>query len=101
MKIINEERYPLIPIHEYISILFEFLSIDPDKALVVVMNKEVENGYMIGIADKGIRGYTPTPNILETDYNTASDWIDKANELIFKRPPVESMKIVLSTMCHK
>ena len=67
-----------------------------DAAFTVV----IENGYTIlGIADKGIKGYTPTTAVFETNnYNEASDICDELNKDVFGLSKKEAYKIIATTL---
>lgn len=69
-----------------------------DAAFTVV----IENGYTIlVIADKGIKGYTPTTAVFETNnYDEASDICDELNQDVFGLDEKEAFKIIATTM-HK
>jgi hypothetical protein len=73
------------------NLLFERENID-DTCLVYL---HAENG--IGIADRNVKGYTPTPCYIYNgvDGGKAVDWF---NEHILGLSQIESTKIVLSTM---
>jgi hypothetical protein len=60
----------------------------------------IQNGYTIlGIADKGIKGYTPTTAVFETNnYNEASDICDELNKDVFGLSEEEAFKIIATTM---
>lgn len=75
------------------NLLFDREDID-DTCLVYL---HAENG--IGVADRGKRGYTPTPCFIYdgVDGQAAVDWF---NENILELTKKESHKIVMSTMRH-
>ena len=60
----------------------------------------VDEGYEVGIADDGVRGFTPTGLIVDKPrYDDASDIVDEANLILFpQRSKIENAKIQLSTM---
>lgn len=59
-----------------------------------------QDGYEIGIADKDVKGFTPTDIILTIpDYCKAQKVLEKVNSLIYEnQSTLESLKIVMSSM---
>jgi hypothetical protein len=103
MKIINEEESKKLGITPVDEIVAKFDGIlDNNQALVCCINNERTNnqGYLLGIATKGVKGYTPTNIVLSNNnYHVADEWVDQANKIIFKeRDFEETMRIVMSTM---
>ncbi len=103
MKIINDEESKesgKTPVDEIVANFDGVL--DDNQALVCCINNERTNnqGYLLGVATKGIKGYTPTLIVLGNhNYHIANEWVDQANKIIFKeRDFKETMKIVLSTL---
>ena len=67
---------------------------DKNTAAVAVVTKD---GYMVGIADRARRGYTPTTLEYST-YEEASACADIINRSVYGLTPIEAAEIALSTM---
>ena len=69
-----------------------------DYTLVCVISKSF-TGYEVGIADVGIKGYTPTGVKIEKErFDDAADLVDEANEILFpERDKIGNYKIELSS----
>lgn len=95
-ELMNEGTTP----EEFIFSRFEGV-LSENQALVCCINNEKTDGlgYLLGIATEKERGYIPTFYILGThNYDEANNWVDIANQYLFKRPKQETFKIVLSSM---
>lgn len=104
MDLVNEKALKELNLTpaEYITTSYDWLpELEEATALVCVINNERSEGkgYIVGIATQGKKGYQPTRLVLnEHNYNIANQWVTDANQAIFKRPPIETAKIVFSTM---
>lgn len=67
---------------------------DKNRAAVAVV---LSDGYSVGIADRGVPGYTPTTYDFHT-YDEAKSCAASINELSYALTPQEAGEIVLSTM---
>lgn len=66
--------------------------------LVCVISKSF-TGYEVGIADAGIKGYTPTGVQIEKErFDNAADIVDEANKILFPERVInENYRIELSS----
>jgi hypothetical protein len=62
-----------------------------------------DKGYVVGIADENIPGYTPTPIVIDIpNYYEASEVLDKANSILFPNRSREDTEVIkMSSMFTK
>jgi len=83
MKIINQNS-PNIP--QQIAQHLEHLKGEEGKALTCCINRKITNGkgYLVGIVQKGERGYVATALFINTRLmGEADQWVRQANEILF------------------
>ena len=103
MRTVNEKELKeinLSPADYIVSNWKDILKDDKSTALVTVINNELSNyeGYILGVATENERGYKPLMILADHNYKTVNNWVDQANSEIYDREPIETYKIVMSSM---
>ena len=85
--------------HEILAQIEHFICSKTNNYTLVCVISKSFTGYEVGIADAGIKGYTPTGIKLEKErFDDAADLVDEANEALFpERDKLRNYKIELSS----